>query len=241
MGFISDDTPSPWIEANFKNAEYGNAWQHKDFARRVLKTHSSAQESPWVGGPSAEGIPPGAKVVVPTRNAGDAAVSMYWHTCPKGNVSQAFNYLGSMSHFVSDVWLEGNVESGDFWAWHASWLRAAEKLPADKVLFIAFEDMKADPAGSVRKIANFCSLPCDDALVDRVVAASSFGEMKKQFEKQNEDRRRKGLRIKEDHIREGSSGGWRKSLSPEVGALLLQTHARRSAEVRLPADFFGPF
>eukprot|EP00928_Gymnodinium_smaydae_P099829 TRINITY_DN9639_c0_g5_i1.p1 TRINITY_DN9639_c0_g5~~TRINITY_DN9639_c0_g5_i1.p1 ORF type:complete len:378 (-),score=57.47 TRINITY_DN9639_c0_g5_i1:124-1257(-) len=239
--FEGENTPSPWIERNLQNAECANSWTPPlAFSRRILKTHASADTSPWMGGASVQGVPPGAKIVVPTRNPADAAVSMYWHVCPKGHSHPGFSYLGSMSHFVTELWLQGNVESGDFWAWHASWMRAQAHLPADCILFISFEEMKEDLPGAIRRIADFCNIPCDDALVQRVADASGFKAMRKQFEAEAAERIKSGKRVKVNHIREGSKGGWRTELSPSVGELVLETHARRSREEGLPTDFFAP-
>jgi len=166
---------------------------------------------------------------------------MYHHTNPKGHGSVGtFCYLGSMSHFISELFLKGNVESSCFWAWHATWYRAAQSLPEDRILFIAFEDMKADLPAAIRKIATFCEIPHDDELVAKVAEASGFNAMKEQFEKQNVERRKKGLRVKEDHIRKGTVGGWTREVTPEIASLICQTHEDRLREVGLPADFFAP-
>merc|ERR1712073_90712 len=98
-------------------------------------------------------------------------------------------------------------------AWHASWWRAAQTLPKDRVLFIKYEDMKADLPAAVRKIAEFCELPHDESLIQRVAMHSGFGAMQEQFNQQIKEQEAKGLRVKIDHIREGSSGKWRKSLT----------------------------
>lgn len=238
--FQSEQAMSPWFEMSWKTAEQANSWNPPaGIGRRILKTHSSALESPWMGNVTPEGIPKGAKIVVPTRNPGDAAVSMYHHTKPKGHLG-GFCYVGSMSHFISELFLKGNVESGCIWAWHATWHRAAESLPEDRILFISFEEMKADLPAAIRKIATFCDIPHDDKLVAKVAEASGFKSMKAQFEKQNEERRKKGLHVKEDHIRKGTAGGWTKEVTPEIANLIRETHDERLREVRLPVDFFAP-
>lgn len=231
-----------WLEMEFDDAKSVNSWEPKaGFERRLWKTHSSAKEAPWAGGPTENGVPDGAKVVVVARNPGDAAVSMFHHATARsyplpGNAG--FKYTGSMSHFVDEVWLPGNVESGDFWAWHASWWRAKKDLPSDKLLIVSYEDMIADLPQAVRTVASFCAIPCDEALVAKVVEASNFSAMKDQFDAQIADAKKTGKKFKPGHIRKGGKGGWRTALSPEIAACLPAFHERRCSEEGLPADLF---
>lgn len=241
-GWFESGTITRWIEMEFDGAAAVNAWEPQSgFARRLWKTHSSAKEAPWAGGPTTRGIPEGAKVVVVTRNPGDAAVSMFHHATARSYPLPGlvgFRYTGSLSHFVDQVWLHGNVESGDFWAWHASWWRAKEELPNDRLLIVSYEDMIADLPHAIRTVASFCDLPHDDALVARVVEASGFSAMKDQFDAQIVAAKAEGKKFKPDHIRKGGKGGWRTALSPELAAHLPGWHAQRCAEEGLPPDFF---
>ena len=40
------------------------------------------------------------------------------------------------------------------------------------MLFVRFEDMKADPAKTIRRIAEHIGAPTDDDLIDRVVSSA---------------------------------------------------------------------
>lgn len=229
-------SPSPYIEGVFANGDEVNAYQPPaGFARRVLKTHATAGEVPWRNAATPAGVPQGAKVIVVTRNPGDAAVSMYHHAI---DLLPVFKYAGDLAHFVGELWLQGNVESGDFWAWHASWHAAQRALPADTLLLLRFEDMLEDPEKAIRQIAAFCGLSCDNATIERTVHAASFKEMKTQFKEQVEERKAQGLPVKADHMRRGKKGSWRDELSPELAARLCKVHERRCQEEGLPADMF---
>jgi len=85
------------------------ATQRKPPARRVIKTHAPSHLAPWIGG--ANGIPEHGKVVIITRNPADACVSMWNHA----RDIPSFEYSELFEHFLSELYLQGKVESGDFW------------------------------------------------------------------------------------------------------------------------------
>jgi len=201
--------------------------------RRVFKTHAPAQLAPWIGGPSA--FKGKRKAIVVARNPKDACVSLFHHTQDGG---PSFNYWGDFDHFVEKLFLKGNVESGCFWKWHAGWEKAAAENT--NILWISFEEMKADPVHSVRKIAAFLEVPCSDEVVKNVVGASTFEVMKSRFEEINQERFWEGKRFKANHIRRGGVGTWREELYGPLHDTFEAAHAAKSAELGLKFEWdFG--
>ena len=102
-----------------------------------------------------------------------------------------------------ELFLSGRVESGCFFAWHACWWAEA-KLDPRRVLFVHYEDLVRDPFATVLAVARHCGLgllpsgAVNLALIERVVRASSFSEMKAQHE----------AVAAPNHFRKGGSGGW---------------------------------
>jgi len=212
---------SPWIEHCVSGYGPDGNWTHDQLRdwrflpdgptpRRVLKTHGCAHLSPWVQEEENDGavvtIPQGAKVIVVTRNPLDTCVSMYHHTVE----DPIKEYTGDFNNFF-DLYLEGKVESGGFWEWHAGWLEAQRtKGVGEKILWISFEDMKRDLRKSIERVGAFIfdEAPSSD-LVDAVHDCSTFEAMKATAAKMDEMKRSKGERVKEAHIRKGKVGGWK--------------------------------
>lgn len=115
---------------------------------------------------------------------------------------------------------------------------ARQGLPADRLLWINYEEMKANLPRCVRLIAAFCDIPCSDVVVESVVRGSDFAAMKEQFMMVDTEREAQGKRIKKNHIRKGQSGGWRDVLSLEQSSSIDAVHDRRCVEEKLPAQAF---
>merc|ERR1719362_1503826 len=128
---------------------------------------------------------------------------MYHHT---KDSSHLFGYTGDFSHFVEKLFLQGRVEFGCFWKWHAGWEKAAAANPA--ILWISFEDLKRDPVQGVRTIAAFLDVPCSDDVIRQVVGESTFEAMKSKFAVVDKERESLGKMIKKNHIRRGAVGSW---------------------------------
>lgn len=98
-----------------------------------------------------------------------------------------------------------------------SWLDAA---PGPKLL-LRYEDMLADPAGAVFKVAEFVGLPASPDLVAATVQASSFDSLRAAeavtgFAERMEHQNR--------FFRQGQAGAWRNTLSSDQAALLWAAH-----------------
>uniref|UniRef100_A0A7S1LLZ4 Sulfotransferase domain-containing protein n=1 Tax=Alexandrium catenella TaxID=2925 RepID=A0A7S1LLZ4_ALECA len=202
--------------------------------RRAFKTHAPAQLVPWKGGLGGLGT---AKVIVVTRNPKDACVSMFHHA----RDIEAFRYRGDLHHFATRLFLEGNVESGCFWAWHAGWEEAAAKHPQN-VIWVSYEDLKRDFPGTVRKLAEFLDVPLTGDTLAQVTDASSMKSMKASYEAASKHLSTTGGEAKKNHIRKGEMGSWRNDIK---GALLAEFDAVHRAKtdlhkLRYQFDFGGP-
>lgn len=133
---------------------------------RVIKSHLSADLVP---------LQSQAKFVAMTRDPLDCAASGY-HFFAK-------LYFGPKTP-PPDVWLDFFASEEAFWApWYrftASWWQAREQ---DNVLFMRFEDMKADPNQAIENIAQFLGVSLSSAQVQRVADQTSFATMKKMNDK----------------------------------------------------------
>jgi hypothetical protein len=149
MDFDDISRVCPWIETSTDLGLDLNAEQKAN--PRVFKSHLDAGC-----------IPMGGRYIVACRNPQDAAFSMYkfmegWILEP-GTVSA--------DEFVRGIFIEpGNApgsSGGDYWTHLASWW--ARRNDSD-VLFMAYEHMKEDLTGTIRKVANFMEIELDDSLL----------------------------------------------------------------------------
>jgi hypothetical protein len=149
MDFDDISRVCPWIETSTDLGLDLNAEQKAN--PRVFKSHLDAAR-----------IPMGGRYIVACRDPQDAAFSMYkfmegWILEP-GAVSA--------DDFVRGTFIEpGNApgsSGGDYWTHLASWW--ARRNDSD-VLFMAYEHMKEDLTGTIRKVANFMEIELDDSLL----------------------------------------------------------------------------
>ena len=198
--------------------------------RIVWKTHAPLVKLPWKTRHA------GSKMIVVGRNPFDAAISYFHHTL---NIPM-YNYTGDFDHFLNEIFLTGQADS-DFWEWHGQHYNEIEKQKAagvDNNLWITYEEMKADPCASVRKVAEFLGITVDDELLEKVVGSSAFDQMKEQFAKVAAAKIAEGKFALKDHIRQGQSGAWKKTLTAEQLDILTKAHKERSEKYGLPADVF---
>lgn len=132
---------------------------------RVIKTHLESNYVPYS---------PEAKYIVVVRDPKDVFVSSYFFS--KGMISGP---MVSVEEWLN-LFLFGKFQYGSwaehlagFWPWR----------DRDNVLFLTFEEMKADHAGVVRRIAEFMGVELADEEFTRVVEKSQFQYMKRMDEK----------------------------------------------------------
>uniref|UniRef100_A0A7S4KMC9 Sulfotransferase domain-containing protein n=1 Tax=Paramoeba aestuarina TaxID=180227 RepID=A0A7S4KMC9_9EUKA len=195
--------------------------------RRVWKSHAPSHiyaldkldTVEWEG---AKGVK--HKTIIVSRNPFDAAVSMFHHSSD----IPSFEFTGDFNVFA-DLFLEGNVESGCYWAFHRNWWEKYQKNP-ETVLWVTFEDLKKDLRGQIRRLAKFLEFEETDELIDLVYSGSTFEAMKAQSEKVNAEKEKKGEEIKKNHIRKGKVGGWHGYFSEEQ----IEKFNKKTAEAPCP-------
>ena len=95
------------------------------------------------------------------------------------------------------------------------------------MLWLTYEEMIANHAGAVRKIALFLGLPADGAAVDRAVAGSTMKSM----------RSNKKSNIGFNHLRKGGVGGWRDYFTVTQSNTFDAVYRRKMAGAGLTFDF----
>ena len=160
---------------------------------RFIKTHAQIQHLPGIWNRDLKSKRFIGRAIVVTRNPKDACVSMFYHA----SRIPAFKYNGPFEDWI-EKYYEGNVESGSFWDWHAGWRKEYEDNVDKKILWIHFEDMRANPRQEIERVGRFLGLDKSKdfaSAIDRALAGSTFKKMKNQY--------------KSGHFRKGKSGGWR--------------------------------
>lgn len=155
MNFDDISRVVPWIEVG---TDVGIDLGAEQVAEpRAFKSHLGWDE-----------VPKGGRYIVSLRNPGDAAVSMYrfmegWFLEP-GAVS--------IEEFTQRRYVER--EGADYWKHLLSWWSHRHD---DDVLLLAYEEMKDDLPGTVRRVAEFIDIRLDDELFEIVVRQSSLAFM----------------------------------------------------------------
>lgn len=182
-------------------------------------------------------VPKGARYIVSFREPKDALVSMYrfmegWFLEPGAIPMDAF----------AQTWLGRTAGGTDIWTHLLSWW--AERDNPD-VLVLCYEDMNADPEGTVRKVAAFCGIALDDELLALTLERSSFAFMlahKDRFDDflmRTASEVRCGLPPGSDSakVRKGGVGEHSHELSPEIAAAV----DAKWREIVTPATGFADY
>ncbi len=114
-------------------------------------------------------MPMGAHYIVCFRDPKDALVSLHrfmegWFLEP-GAVT-----IGDFSR----TWLKGSAEGSNYWQHLVSWW---EQRDNPNVLLLSYEQMIANPAAAIRKVAAFCGVALDDALLALTLEHTSLAFM----------------------------------------------------------------
>lgn len=214
MDFDDISEVVPWIEtARLLDIDI-NAEQRAN--PRGFKSHLAFHE-----------VPKGARYIVSLRNPKDALVSMF-HFMQGWFIEPGTIPIG----MFSIAWLIGGAGGTDYWQHLKSWW--AERDNPD-VLLLTYEQMIADPAGHIRRIAEFCDIPLDEELLALTLERSSLAYMLGHKEKFADPMIRRVSELRCDlppdsdssKVRKGGAGGHKTELPPEVGAILDKLWAER--------------
>ena len=217
-----------WLQQTFHTLRTGGDMDFDDISRVVpwiemaklvgvdLDTPQRAEPRGFKSHLAYDAIPKGAKYVVSLRDPKDALVSMYrfmegWFLEPGAVPIEAF----------AANW----AEHDEYWKHLVSWWAVRDQ---PNVLVFSYEGMTADPEGHIRRLAAFCSLPLDDALMALTLERSSIGFMlahKNRFDDammREVSERRCNLPPGSDSakVRKGGVGGHKAELPPSIAASL---------------------
>lgn len=220
-------TMSPWIEFELIPIEVVRSTIGAQTHRRFMKSHTPADGIPFFEG---------AKYIVVGRDGRDAFMSLCNHRERfKDEAREHLNTRAAADGVAPMPGWDGDVH-GYFQTWLAEgalfehigsfWARRADP----RILLVHYNDLKADLAGEMRRIANFLGIqvPVEHwpAAVERCTFASmrARGAEIGQFE----------LAFKggaDGFLFKGTNGRWRDVLTPAE----LAAYDRRAAEL-LPSD-----
>ncbi|KAG4154170.1 hypothetical protein ERO13_D03G041550v2 [Gossypium hirsutum] len=96
-----------------------------------------------------------------------------------------------------------------------------------KVLFLKYEDVKKEPLGCVRKVAEFLGVPFtpeeeNKEFVEQIVKQCSFESMSSQYVNKLDKKYRQSSISNSDFFRKGEVGDWVNHLSPQMAENLDQ-------------------
>ncbi|XP_006815086.1 sulfotransferase 2A1-like [Saccoglossus kowalevskii] len=136
---------------------------------RLLLCHMPPRlfHSKWLNGKR------NCKIIYIWRHPKDVCCSLY-KIAKSISLSESVDFTQSWENMVSKF-VQGKVNFGPWLNHVLSWRRFSEK---DNVLHISFEDMKADMAAILTKVAEFLGRPVDVETIERVVTRSSIESMK---------------------------------------------------------------
>lgn len=214
-------TKAPYIEAALAAQAFSMAQLRALPSPRTFKTHAPWEGLP-VAGCTADAPPPDAKVIVVVRDPRDVMASLYYHSRSIKGISYQGSWDEWFEAFVSGtaplpmvaLAADGGGEgsSADWFAHTLGWWRASRAAPS-QVLWMRYEDLLASPLEQVKRVAAFITpeRQHDVALLERVVAATRFDEMKERHEASHGDTlRNRGAAA---HFRRGVSGDGRAHMS----------------------------
>ena len=146
----------PWLERSLAVGSVEPRALAELPSPRIFKTHLLRQ---W--------LPRQGRFVVIVRDPADVAVSYY-------ELYRAYlGFRGSLDEFLVRF-AAGRVQYGSWWAHVRDWERHA----GDDVLLVRYEALRADPAGELRRVAEFAGLPCDPERIAAAVEGASLPRMK---------------------------------------------------------------
>ena len=202
---------SPWVDAKFMPVDALHARLRAQPHRRFIKTHTPADGIPWYDE---------AKYIVVARDGRDAFMSMCNHM--ERMSADAKAGLNAQIKDDPDIMLlpdwTGDIH-GFFKTWlaHMSimefvatyWPKRAQK----NLLFVHYNDLKADLSGEMKRIANFLNIDVPATLWDATVERCTFEAMR------NDEKRMGAFAVFEGGVKgfifKGTNGRWRDVLTAD--------------------------
>lgn len=145
--------------------------------------------------------------------------------------------VASMLAARRDMGFGGETAAACAIEWRDSILAARRAAAEEKsYLEVRYEQLLADPVGSLRTVLEFCGLRCDPDLAARIVEDNRFERMKAARKSPVA-----GIQEPAGHFRKGRAGSWREELSPGQLAEVLRVAGSLLAELGyLPVEQASP-
>ena len=157
------------------------------------------------------------------RNPFDCAVSFYHHT---RGFSQHYDFVnGSFDEFF-ECFLSGEVDFGDYFANLVPWYKNRGR---DNILFLTYEQMKAQPLEVIRSIGSFLGAEAAAVVRDReilkdVIRNSSYDSMSRDQQRWSSQRPDNMPAF----VRKGQVGDWLNYFSPDQARRLADRFDERT-------------
>nr|KJB18244.1 hypothetical protein B456_003G042200 [Gossypium raimondii] len=165
----------------------------------------------------------------PTRMTDDTMACRFLYVCryPKDVLVSKWHFVNKLRpkklpplslEETFDLFCKGDHILG-YW-------KASVELPK-KVLFLKYEDVKKEPLGCVRKVAEFLGVPFtpeeeNNEIVEQIVKLCSFESMSNQDVNKLDKRYQQRPVSNSDFFKKGEVGDWVNHLSPEMAEKLDQ-------------------
>jgi aryl sulfotransferase len=222
-------TVAPWLEAEFNPLDEVLARLAAQTHRRQIKSHTPADGIPFLDD---------AKYIFVARDGRDAFMSWCNH-----RANMKTEIVGAMNaRALADGVPPMPPWDGDVHGFFAQWIADAmmfrhvltywERRHAPNLLFVHFNDLKADLAGQMRRIAEFLELRVPESAWPSVVERCSFEAMQARGEQIGTFKLFEGG--SRSFLFKGSNGRWRDVLTADE----LAAYAKRVAEILPPEAAF---
>jgi len=233
VGQVSAWPDGPWSPVD-KMLEKIEAQQH----RRFFKTHLPVDGLPFF---------PQVKYIVVGRDARDVAMSMWNHYA--GMTEGAFEFHNGIQGRIGEPLPRPPQDIHAFWRdwisrgcfdwvsegypfqpnlYHTQTWWNYRHLP--NILFVHYNDLKADLAGELRLLANFLAIPLADDELPTLMQTVSLEAMREREGRLNQSWRSTFKEGASTFFHKGTNGRWRDVLSAEE----VQMYEEKAAQVLTP-------
>jgi len=184
------------------DSEYITACEAAKGQRRLIKSHLPLSLLPPT-------LLTTCRVIYVGRNPKDVAVSYYHHHRLTRSASPDMTFSQFLKLFMAELLVQGP---------HLSAVQeGVEAGKAGELLFLWYEDMKADLGAAVRRVAAYLGQTITEEQVTRLTDYLDIKNMKKNPAVNHADRHAKGRFLEgESFVRRGAAGGWREEFTEEM-------------------------
>ena len=133
-------------------------------------------------------------------------------------------------HFI-DEFMAGRVEYGPYWTHLKSWHIQREQR---NILVLHYEEMQADLAATVARVARFLDQPLTNEEIERIAQLSTFSSMKKDprtsMQLWDEEQRKPGMPF----MRKGEAGDWTNHFTLKLAQVFDNTFEAKMTGINWP-------